>query len=67
MGKITLQQVADQSGVSFATASRIMSDRTYMHSPDTVEKVKKVAEEWDTAPTFWAEASRPEKQDQSAF
>ncbi|MCS7065558.1 MAG: LacI family transcriptional regulator, partial [Fimbriimonadales bacterium] len=39
----TLKQLAEEAGVSIGTASNILSNKTALHSPETVERVLSVA------------------------
>lgn len=39
----TLKQLAEEAGVSIGTASNILSNKTELHSPETVERVLSVA------------------------
>ncbi|MBN1517826.1 LacI family DNA-binding transcriptional regulator [Candidatus Sumerlaeota bacterium] len=52
MAGVTLREIARKSGVSYQTVSRILNHQSNLHKPDTVARVRKVAEELGYRPNL---------------
>lgn len=57
-GRVTIQQVAAESGVSFRTVSRVLSGTGETHAPATCERVQAVARRLGYVPNTTARAVR---------
>ena len=49
---VTLRQIAAISGVSYQTVSRVLNNQAHLHKPETVKRVKQVADELGYRPNL---------------
>ncbi len=56
--RITIKDIAKLSGTSIAAVSRVLSDKPHRYSQTTVEKVRKVADEYGYRPNPYARSIR---------
>ena len=49
---VTLRQIAEISGVSYQTVSRVLNNQAHLHKPETAERVKKIASELGYRPNL---------------
>jgi len=55
-GKTTVRDVAHSAGVSVATVSHVLNGKAYLHTPETVERVRQAASALDYRPNRLAQS-----------